>query len=201
MNGLYAVKPWYTRRLRRVLDAAVAHRVSPDVFTALGVTAAFLAAVCIAHGWWLGALFALAARLAGANLDGAVARARGVSRPWGFVLNELGDRASDLVVFAGLGWLAAGVAGWASAEVALVAAAASVATLPTFVALAAAGAGATRRNGGPVGKTERCALAVVATAWPGTLPAVCVIVVAGSLLTAGLRLAAAHRELAVGVAA
>ena len=201
MNGLYAVKPWYTRRLRRLLDAAVAHRVSPDAFTALGVAAAGLAAVCIAHGWWLGALLALAARLAGANLDGAVARARGVSRPWGFVLNELGDRASDLIVFAGLGWLAAGVAGGASAEVALVAAAAAVATLPTFVALAAAGAGATRRNGGPVGKTERCALAVVATAWPGTLPAVCVVVVTGSLLTAGLRLAAAHRELAVGVAA
>ena len=201
MNGLYAVKPWYTRRLRRAVDAAVAHRVSPDVFTAAGVLAAGLAAVCIAHGWWLGALLALAARLAGANLDGAVARARGVGRPWGFVLNELGDRAADLVVFAGLGALAASTSGWASGQVALVAVAAAAATLPTFAALAAAGAGASRRNGGPVGKTERCLLAVLATAWPATLPVICLIVVGGSLLTAGLRLAGAHRELTAGASA
>ena len=150
MDGLYAVKPWYTRRLRRVVDAAVAHRVSPDVFTAAGVAAAGLAAVCIAHGWWLGALLALAARLAGANLDGAVARARGVGRPWGFVLNELGDRAADLIVFAGLGWLAAGTAGWASAEVALVA-----------VAAAAADAAHLRRAGRGRGRGDP------AQRWPG----------------------------------
>jgi CDP-diacylglycerol---glycerol-3-phosphate 3-phosphatidyltransferase len=201
MDGLYAVKPWYTRRLRRAVDAAVARQISPDVFTLAGVAAAGIAAVCVAHGWWLGALLALAARLAGANLDGAVARARGVGRPWGFVLNELGDRASDLIVFAGLGWLAAGTAGWASIDVVLVAVAAVAATLPTFAALAAAGAGATRRNGGPVGKTERCALAVLATAWPLALPVVCAVLIAGSLLTAGLRLAAAHRELTAGVSA
>jgi len=201
MDGLYAVKPWCTRRLRRAVDAAVAHHVSPDVFTAAGVLAAGLAAVCIAHGWWGGALLALAARLAGANLDGAVARARGVGRPWGFVLNELGDRTTDLTVFAGLGWLAASTAGWASTQVVLVAVADAAATLPTFAALAAAGAGATRRNGGPIGKTERCLLAVLATAWPAALPVICLLVVAGSLLTAGLRLVAAHRELTAGVPA
>ena len=124
-----------------------------------------------------------------------MARARGVGRPWGFVLNELGDRAADLIVFVGLGWLAASTTGWASTETALVAVAAAAATLPTFVTLAAAGAGATRRNGGPVGKTERCLLAVLASAWPSALPVICLLVVAGSLLTAGLRLVAAHREL------
>ena len=148
--------------------------------------------VCVAQGWWIGALAALAARLAGANLDGAVARARGVARPWGFVLNEVGDRASDLIVFGGLAWLAAATGG----PVALVAAAAAAATLPTFASLAAAGAGATRRNGGPVGKTERCALVVVATAWPAALAVVCGVVVVGSLATAVVRLVAAHRELA-----
>ena len=111
MNGLYAIKPWYTRRLARLVDLAVARRISPDVFTLVGVAAAGVAAVCVAQGWWIGALPALAARLAGANLDGAVARARGVARPWGFVLNELGDRASDLVIFAGLAWLAAATGG------------------------------------------------------------------------------------------
>ncbi len=191
MNGLYAVKPWYTRRLRRLVDLAVARRISPDVFTLAGVVAAGIAAVCVAHGWWLGALVALAARLAGANLDGAVARARGVARPWGFVLNEVGDRASDLIVFAGLGWLAAGTGG----SVGLVACTAAAATLPTFASLAAAAAGGTRRNGGPVGKTERCALVVLATAGPAALPVVCGIVGVGSVVTAVVRLVVAHREL------
>jgi CDP-diacylglycerol--glycerol-3-phosphate 3-phosphatidyltransferase len=104
----------------------------------------------------------------------------------------VGDRASDLIVFGGLAWLAAATGG----PVALVAAAAAAATLPTFASLAAAGAGATRRNGGPVGKTERCALVVVATAWPAALAVVCGVVVVGSLATAVVRLVAAHRELA-----
>ena len=72
------------------------------------------------------------------------------------------------------------------------------ATLPTFVSLSAAGAGATRCNGGPVGKTERCALAVLATAVPAWLAGICLVVVAGSLLTAAWRLRAAHAELLEG---
>jgi CDP-diacylglycerol--glycerol-3-phosphate 3-phosphatidyltransferase len=74
--------------------------------------------------------------------------------------------------------------------------AALAATVPTFASLAAAGAGAARRNGGPFGKTERCAAVVIATALPAAIVYVCAVIVAGSLLTAGLRLAAAHRELA-----
>ena len=42
MTGLYVLKPWFTRVLTPVVDAAVARRVSPNVFTAAGV----LAAVC-----------------------------------------------------------------------------------------------------------------------------------------------------------
>lgn len=196
MNGLYALKPWYTRRLHRVITVAQRRGVSPDAFTAAGVAAAALAGVLVALGWWLPALGALALRLAGANLDGAVARARGVSRPWGFVLNELGDRASDLLVFAGLAVLAARSGGsWTDPAVVAVLAAAVAATLPTFASLAAAGAGATRRNGGPFGKTERCAAVVVATAFPVVLGAVALVMILGSLLTAGTRLHTAHREL------
>ena len=50
MNGLYALKPWYTRRLTPILNAAVTHNVSPDVFTAAGVVAAGAAGVAIALG-------------------------------------------------------------------------------------------------------------------------------------------------------
>jgi CDP-diacylglycerol--glycerol-3-phosphate 3-phosphatidyltransferase len=199
MNGLYALKPWFTNRLRPILDAAVARQVSPDVFTAAGVVAAGAAGVAVAMGWWpLAALF-LAMRLAGANLDGAVARARGVSRPWGFVVNEIGDRTSDLLTFAGLAVFAARQSGpgfqWLSWPVIQVIVAALAATLPTFASLAAAAAGASRRNGGPLGKTERCLFVVVATAFPVILPVILVQLVNGSLLTTVLRLRAAHREL------
>jgi CDP-diacylglycerol---glycerol-3-phosphate 3-phosphatidyltransferase len=200
MIGLYALKPWYTRRLSPIVNAAVAHQVSPDVFTAAGVAAAGAAGVAVALGWWpLAALF-LALRLAGANLDGAVARARGVSRPWGFVVNEIGDRTSDLLTFAGLAFFAARRSGpglhWLSWPVLQVLVAALAATLPTFAALAAAAAGATRRNGGPLGKTERCLFVVVATAFPAILPVVVTQLVNGSILTTVLRLRAARRELA-----
>jgi CDP-diacylglycerol--glycerol-3-phosphate 3-phosphatidyltransferase len=197
--GLYALKPWYTRRLTPIVHIAVARRISPDVFTAAGVSAAGAAGVAVALGWWpLAALF-LALRLAGANLDGAVARARGVSRPWGFVVNEIGDRASDLLTFAGLAVWAAQQRGpglhFLSWPVIMVLVAGLAATLPTFASLAAAGAGASRRNGGPLGKTERCLFVVLATAFPIILPVVSTQIVNGSLITAALRLRAAHREL------
>lgn len=193
MQGLYAFKPWYTRRLTRFVDGAVSRGLSPDLFTAVGVAGAALAGLALALGWWWAALPLLAVRLAGANLDGAVARARGVSRPWGFVLNELGDRSSDLLMLAGLAWWAAQHSGTALVWVLV---ATLAATLPTFASLSAAGAGATRRNGGPLGKTERCLLAVVGCAIPSWLVGVCVLLVAGSVLTAALRLRATHRELA-----
>jgi CDP-diacylglycerol--glycerol-3-phosphate 3-phosphatidyltransferase len=198
-QGLYALKPWYTRRLMPIVNIAVARRISPDVFTAAGVVAAALAGVAVALGWWpLAALF-LALRLAGANLDGAVARAAGVSRPWGFVVNEIGDRTSDLLAFAGLAVWAAQQRGpglhFLSWPVLMVLVAALAATLPTFASLAAAGAGAERRNGGPLGKTERCLFVVLATAFPVILPVVATQIVNGSLITTALRLRAAHREL------
>lgn len=192
MEGLYALKPWYTRRLTRFVDAAVARGLSPDAFTAVGILGGALAGVALALGWWWLALPLLALRLAGANLDGAVARARGVSRPWGFVLNEIGDRLSDLLMWAGLAWWAAQ---HSTTALVWVLVATVAATLPTFASLSAAGAGASRRNGGPLGKTERCLLVVIGCAVPGWLVWVSALVVAGSVLTAALRLRGAHREL------
>lgn len=212
-RGLYALKPWYTRRLGSALRAAVRRGTSPDIFTALGVLSAAGAAVAIALGWWPLALVLLAGRLAGANLDGAVARARGVSRPWGFALNEIGDRGSDLLMFAGLAVLAvrepaATLVTGSLNSLVWVLIAATAATLPTFASLAgtaadtAAGTSAAtpgrtvpRLNGGPFGKTERCAVVVVATALPGWIPAIAALVIAGSLLTAAVRFARVRRLL------
>lgn len=191
VQGLYGLKAWYTRRLTVFVRWAERGDISPDVFTLVGIVGAALAALCLWRGWWPLVLVFLAVRLGGANLDGAVARARGVSRPWGFVLNEIGDRASDLLMFAGL-WALAQRQGGVSV---LVPVAAVAASLPTFVSLSAAGAGATRRNGGPFGKTERCLVAVLACALPQWLAGWMIVMIAGSLLTAVVRAVGAHREL------
>ncbi|MFD5119448.1 CDP-alcohol phosphatidyltransferase family protein [Streptomyces sp. NPDC058385] len=181
MNGLYALKPWYADRLAGLRRALAARQVSPDTLTAAGVVCAAGAAAALA---WLPAPPAvlvvavlLAGRLAFANLDGALARDTGRTTRRGALLNELGDRAADLLVIAGFLPLA---------PLWLVAAAAFATTLPSWVSLAGAAAGAPRRNGGPVGKTERCLLAVVAAASGWAVP-VLAVVAAGSAVTAVVR--------------
>ncbi|MFD6862377.1 CDP-alcohol phosphatidyltransferase family protein [Streptomyces diastaticus] len=189
MYGLYALKPWYAARLAGVRGALARRRVSPDALTAAGIGAASAAGAALAllPAGWAGAPVAmlLAARLACANLDGALARDTGRSTRRGALLNETGDRAADLVVVAAFWPLAPG---W------LVALAACAATLPSWVSLAGAATGAVRLNGGPVGKTERCLLAVVAAATGWYAPVLAVLAV-GSAATAVLRGARLWREL------
>ena len=195
MVSLYSLKYWYTRRLGVVIQASVRRGISPDVWTAVGVIAAALGCGALVMGWWILAFILLAARLGGANLDGAVARARDVSRPFGFVLNEIGDRVSDLFIMAGLVGLALRT-GSSTTTVYLTLIALAAATLPTFISLAAAGAGATRLNGGPFGKTERCLAAVVAAALPQYLVIIAWVIIMGSAVTACVRLARTATALA-----
>jgi len=193
--SLYSLKYWYTRRLGVIIQASVRRGISPDVWTAVGVIAAALGCGALVMGWWILAFILLAARLGGANLDGAVARARDVSRPFGFVLNEIGDRVSDLFIMAGLVGLALRT-GSSTTTVYLTLIALAAATLPTFISLAAAGAGATRLNGGPFGKTERCLAAVVAAALPQYLVIIAWVIIMGSAVTACVRLARTATALA-----
>ena len=195
MVSLYSLKYWYTRRLGVIIQASVRRGISPDVWTAVGVIAAALGCGALVMGWWILAFILLAARLGGANLDGAVARARGVSRPFGFVLNEIGDRLSDLFIMAGLVGLALRT-GSSTTTVYLTLIALATATLPTFISLAAAGAGAARLNGGPFGKTERCLAAVVAAALPQCLSIIAWVIIVGSAVTACVRLARTAAALA-----
>lgn len=189
MNGLYALKPWYADQLSGVRAALARREVSPDTLTLAGVVCAAGAALTLAtvpFGYAAPVVaLLLAARLAFANLDGALARDTGRTTRRGALLNELGDRAADLAVLAGFLPLA---------PLWLVATAGLAATLPSWVSLAGAAAGADRLNGGPVGKTERCALVVVAAASGWTVPVLAVLA-AGSALTAALRLGRLWREL------
>ncbi|MET0740273.1 MAG: CDP-alcohol phosphatidyltransferase family protein [Candidatus Nanopelagicales bacterium] len=190
MTGLYALKPWYARRLRRVLDALVARRVRPTAVTWAGVGFGATAGVAIAAGRpgvTAGLVVAglLAARLACANLDGSLARTTGQAGPRGALANELGDRGAELVALAGC---------LAFAPPLLVAVAGLASVLPSWVSLAGVSAGAPRVQGGPVGKTER-ALLLVLVAFTGWVVPLLLAWIAGCLLTALLRLRAATRLL------
>jgi CDP-diacylglycerol--glycerol-3-phosphate 3-phosphatidyltransferase len=200
MRGLYAAKPWFTRQLERIVAAAVAHGWSPDAFTVAGILFAAVAGVGLLLGLWPIVLIGLVGRMAGANLDGAVARARGVSRPVGFVLNEIGDRVGDLLPLAALAYLAFTSGSVLTLALALVAM--TAASWPTFVSLAIAGAGGPRVNGGPFGKTERTLVVFLTAVALACLPAVAtltvasVVIIVGSLITAIARAVSGTRILA-----
>src|SRR5690625_6023213 len=105
--GMYALKPWYAERLAGVRALLVRQEVSPNVLSVAGIVFGAFAGVCL---WWvpqgLAALMVaplLAARLAAANLDGAVARESGRQTHAGSVLSEIGDRAAELAVLAEIG--------------------------------------------------------------------------------------------------
>lgn len=166
----YGLKPWFTHRLANFIHVADRRELSPDLFTLIGVLGALVGAIILSLAsiknfqltWWASAslvfFFGLVVRLGGANLDGAVARARGVSRPTGFVINELGDRISDLMLFFGL------YLGSPEPWRPLVFFTAMLASLPTLVAISGAAVGVSRLNGGPFGKTERSMAFVLAAA-------------------------------------
>jgi CDP-diacylglycerol--glycerol-3-phosphate 3-phosphatidyltransferase len=190
MTGLYALKPWYSRRLRRVLEHLAVRRVRPTTVTFAGVGCGAAAGIVIAAvrpgiAAGLAVAVLLAARLACANLDGALARRTEQTTRRGAMANELGDRGAELLALAGC---------LALAPPLMVAVAALASVLPSWVSLAGVSAGAPRIQGGPVGKTERVALLVL-VALTGWVVPLLLTWVGGCLLTAVLRLRAAARAL------
>jgi CDP-diacylglycerol--glycerol-3-phosphate 3-phosphatidyltransferase len=158
MRGLYALKSWFSGLLKPLVLFAVQHKLSPNVFTVIGVLGGALAGFGVASvNTWL-VLIGVIVRLAGANLDGALARATGRESRRGFWINEVGDRLADWAIFAGLLFMpiAMPIDVWVTVMVAV--------ALPTAVSLWGVRRGAARINGGPFGKTERCAFAVLLVA-------------------------------------
>ena len=193
MKGLYFAKSWFTRRLALFVKLAVRKNLSPDLFTWIGVAGAVLASISLIENLWFLVGIGLVIRLGGANLDGAVARAQGSFRKFGFVLNEIGDRLSDYILMIGLSTLA-----WRTGSTALFflsVGALITASLPTLISISGATpSGGVRINGGPFGKTERCAtifiLAIalaLGSAKTTSISVACILITVGSIATAALR--------------
>lgn len=96
----------------RVARPLAVRRVSPDAMTFAGLALAVLVVPAAwAGGRWplAGAVLVLLSGLVD-SLDGAVAALRGVSRPWGAVLDSLVDRCADLLYLLAL-WVLGAPAG------------------------------------------------------------------------------------------
>ncbi|MDQ3913880.1 MAG: CDP-alcohol phosphatidyltransferase family protein [Actinomycetota bacterium] len=198
MSGLYSVKSWFLRRLRRIEDALVERRVSPDSLTIAGVCVSVAAGAALAAGgvysepllWLLVPLLGLV-RLALNALDGAVARRNGGGRPFGEVMNEMGDRVADVAMIAPLSLVVGPALAFSALTCALLASAAGC-----------AGRAVTghRSAGGPMGKADRVAVVAFAAAagavTSSQLPfeVAAWVVAAGSVVTMAGRVVRLSRE-------
>lgn len=152
-KGIYAIKPWWQRRLRTLEDALVQRRVHPNHVTLAGVGCALLlgAALALSGRWPLLTLTVAPlaiARLAANALDGLVARRTGLASARGELFNEVSDRAADSAVFVGLALNSAVLAplAWLALVLAL---------LSSYVGLAGKAIGGTRQFGGLLAKADR----------------------------------------------
>ena len=202
--GLYRVKPAAQRLVWPLVDASVKHGVSADALTIAAIPLAALGGLCLALSDSMPVLLLVVPLLAATRLilnliDGQVARETGTAHPMGELLNELGDRVSDLLFIGGLAFVA--TVGPTLALAAVVAA-----LLSSYTGVAAKAAGVPRQYGGIMSKPGRmitlsvaAPLAfIVADGWP--LLAAAWVILVGALITLVQRLLAARAAVASGAA-
>lgn len=178
--------------------ALVRRGVTPDVVTVTGTVGAVAASA-----WFLprGELVAAAVVITFFALfdlvDGAMARARGFSTPFGAVLDSTCDRVVDGALFAALTWWCLGVG---QARVLGVAALLCLVAgqLTSYIKARAEGAGLTA-DGGLVERAERLILALLGTFLTGlgvpyAVDVALWLLAAASVWTVGQRLVAVYRS-------
>jgi len=155
-RGIYAIKPWWQRRLTGVENWLVSRRVHPNLVTLAGVGCAGLlgAVLAVSSRWPILALVVAPlaiGRLAANALDGLVARRTGLASARGELFNEFGDRVADAAVFVGLALNSAVFAPLAWGVLVL-------ALLSSYLGLAAKAVGSQRIFGGLLAKADRMIL-------------------------------------------
>jgi CDP-diacylglycerol---glycerol-3-phosphate 3-phosphatidyltransferase len=175
----------------------VARGVPPDAVTVAGTVGTCVAAAAfIPRGHlFLGALLATVFVLFD-MIDGAMARARGFSTPFGAVLDSTCDRVADGVLFAAITWWCLVSGQHALGVAALVCLVAG--QVISYVKARAEGAGLSA-EGGLVERPERLILALVGTGFEGlgipfALAVGLWVLAAGSVWTVGQRIVAVHRS-------
>ncbi|HEX2170884.1 MAG TPA: CDP-alcohol phosphatidyltransferase family protein [Dehalococcoidia bacterium] len=197
--GIYAAKPRFQRALEGPAAALARSRVHPDQITGSALLLSFLGGLALAGSAAEPRLLLLVplvtvGRTVLNALDGLVARRTGQSRPWGEVLNEVGDRAADLAFFGGVALAPGSDARLAGLVVAVM-------LLTSYLGTAAKAAGGRRQYGGIMGKADRmiwlglaAVIAFLCPTWP-VWPAFLVGVMSGLVVTFAQRLRGSYVDL------
>lgn len=171
--------------------------VHPDAVTVFGTVASTASALwLIPTGHLLAASIVVAVFALLDVLDGAMARARGVTSPFGGVLDSVGDRLVDGAVFAGITW-------WAFTQDRPLLAGLALACLITGQLIsyikARAEAAGLRADGGLVERAERLILGLAGVGLTGigvpyALDVALWLLTIGSVITIGQRIVAVWRS-------
>ena len=195
------INEWGRAAIRGGVEPAgrwlVRRGVHPDAVTVFGTVASTVSALLLIP---TGHLFAASLIVWGFvmldALDGAMARARGVSSPFGGVLDSVGDRLVDGAIFAGITW-------WAFSADRPIVAALALACLVTGQIVsyikARAEASGLRGDGGVFERTERLILALAGCGLTGlgvpwAIDVALWVLVAGSVVTIAQRLLTVWRS-------
>lgn len=195
------INEWARAAMRGGIEPAgswlVRRGVHPDAMTLFGTAASTISAVALIP---TGHLFAASLIVWGFAmldvLDGAMARARGVTSPFGGVLDSVGDRLVDGAIFAAIAWWAFGEDRRLLALLALVCL--ITGQLISYVKARAEAAGL-RADGGLVERAERLILALAGCGVTGlgvswAIDVALWLLTVGSVITVGQRMAAVWRS-------
>lgn len=156
MATIYDLKPAFQSLLRRPANALARAGVTPNHVTlaALALSAATGLALCLfpsARGVLAAVPLVLFLRMALNAVDGMLAREHDMRSALGAMLNELGDVASDAMLYLPFALVPGVPAGWVVLVVV-------VGLLTEMAGVVAVQVGASRRYDGPFGKSDRAFL-------------------------------------------
>ena len=192
-----SARPVVAKVVAPVVGALARAGVTADMVTVAGFLGAVAgSALLIARGEFLWGVFVVTVSVLLDLLDGALARARGGGSVFGAVLDSTLDRASDAAVFAALVWWFAG-AGDNRLLMLLALLCLILGVLTSYVKARAEGVGIAC-DVGIVERTERLILVLVGIGVSGfgvpwALHVALWLLLVGSAITVGQRIAAVHR--------
>jgi phosphatidylglycerophosphate synthase len=169
--------------------------VRPNLISLASLAAAAAAGYFFLRGWYLLAALSILLRLLCNLMDGMVAIEGGLGSAAGEIYNDLPDRLSDAWILTAAGYSLpwppyAAELGWAAAFLAV---------MTAYIRILGGALGLPQDFGGPMSKPKRMAVligaCVLAPFDTRFVALALVIVIAGSLLTAGIRLRRIVRQL------
>jgi phosphatidylglycerophosphate synthase len=181
--------------LARLLVAAHVH---PNQISLASLVAAAAAGYCLLRAWYPAAALLILLRLLCNLMDGMVAIEGGLGSASGEIYNDLPDRISDALILCAAGYSLP----WPSYARELGWSAALLAVMTAYIRILGGASGLTQDFRGPMAKPQRMAVLVAACMLAPfdirVLALALMVVVAGSLVTAAVRLHRITRQLEDG---